>query len=65
MKTRKEKTSMETPKRPRGRPKTGLQRNKKITIRVTPEEFEQFQNNSKKEHYTSLTDYIVKTCLKK
>ncbi|MGQ7561680.1 plasmid mobilization protein [Streptococcus suis] len=49
---------MQEPKRPRGRPATGLVRDKKITIRTTAEEAELIKNKAK-ENGENLTNFII------
>lgn len=49
---------METPKRPRGRPATGRQRNKMLGVRFTPEEVATIKELAKKSGM-SLPDFIL------
>ncbi|HEM3684520.1 TPA: hypothetical protein ACGOVX_001478 [Streptococcus suis] len=54
---------MQEPKRPRGRPPTGLQRNKKLTINFTAEEI-QFLKDTAKQQKKSLPNLILESIKK-
>ncbi|MBS4762244.1 hypothetical protein KG089_05860 [Carnobacteriaceae bacterium zg-ZUI252] len=53
---------MENPKRPRGRPATGLKRNIEIKLRVTQEEYDKIKKDA--ENFKSVNDYLIHKIIK-